>query len=90
MGCITCKNIQLASAEDIEAMRISELSRMVYVAPGSDNSRGQRSHLPFFMVPFAKDPNFVGRKAIFKTLAEILIPANAHKRAALVGLGGIG
>jgi hypothetical protein len=47
---------------------------------------------PFSMVPFARDPKFVGREELLVVLEEKL-QHNAkatHNRVALVGLGGVG
>jgi hypothetical protein len=94
MGCISCKRIGIASAGDIEAKRISEVSRTAYVASGYGNFQSwemaQRRALPLSMVPFARDPAFVGREDILEKLTDLLTPSNTHKRAALVGIGGIG
>ncbi len=47
---------------------------------------------PFTMVPFARDPKFVGRIAILAKLADSFPYAakGTHHRVALVGLGGVG
>jgi len=47
---------------------------------------------PFFTVPFQRDTMFVGREDIITAITEAHKQANMqhHKRAALVGLGGVG
>ena len=46
----------------------------------------------FFMVPFRRDDNFVGRKNILKIIDERRkhMASRNHFRLALVGLGGVG
>ena len=43
-----------------------------------------------FMVPFARNPCFVGQDISLEDLAARIGPGNSHDRVALVGLGGIG
>lgn len=45
---------------------------------------------PLFMVPFSRDPSFVGREDILVKLSERAVASPAHVRTALVGLGGVG
>jgi len=43
-----------------------------------------------FMVPFARNNNFVGQNSLIEELGAKLEGENRHNRVALVGLGGIG
>ena len=43
-----------------------------------------------FVMPYARNPHFVGREAQLDDLSSRLEVANKHTRVALVGLGGIG
>ncbi|OAL56153.1 hypothetical protein IQ07DRAFT_558137 [Pyrenochaeta sp. DS3sAY3a] len=43
-----------------------------------------------FMVPFSRDPLFVGRKDVLAKISRCTAASPAHIRAALVGLGGVG
>jgi hypothetical protein len=45
---------------------------------------------PLFMVPFFRNPDFVGRQDVLDQLENLLIPGDDQMRAALWGLGGIG
>jgi hypothetical protein len=46
---------------------------------------------PLFMVPFFRNPDFVGRKDTLDQLESLLSPeGDDQRRAALCGLGGIG
>ncbi|KAF8535479.1 hypothetical protein BDD12DRAFT_912762 [Trichophaea hybrida] len=46
---------------------------------------------PLFIVPFSKDPDFVGREDIFERLQQVLQrKSDFQRKAALWGLGGIG
>jgi len=52
-------------------------------------------HVRLFSVPFRKDDDFVGREEIISGIDDKIGPASmrqsdSHKRAALVGLGGVG
>ncbi|KAH9203853.1 hypothetical protein DL95DRAFT_136592 [Leptodontidium sp. 2 PMI_412] len=49
-----------------------------------------RKRAPESTVPFARDPNFVGRQDVFTDLELRLCQTNSHSRAVLVGLGGVG
>jgi hypothetical protein len=44
----------------------------------------------FFMIPYGRNPQFVGRDSYLKDLNEKLERRDRHNRVALVGLGGIG
>jgi hypothetical protein len=44
----------------------------------------------FFMVPYGRNPQFVGRHSYLKDLSSRLERGDRHNRVALVGLGGIG
>jgi hypothetical protein len=43
-----------------------------------------------FVVPYARNPNFIGRDAYIEDLGTRLESEKMHNRVALVGLGGIG
>lgn len=42
------------------------------------------------MVPFTRNPSFIGRDAYLKDLAVRIELGDRHSRVALVGLGGVG
>jgi hypothetical protein len=42
------------------------------------------------IIPFRQDRHFIGRKDILQRLENIFEEVQYHKRAALVGLGGVG
>ncbi|RAL05725.1 kinesin [Aspergillus ibericus CBS 121593] len=45
----------------------------------------------FFMMPYARNPGFVGREHTLSQLAEHIMPlGKTHSRVALYGLGGVG
>ncbi len=50
--------------------------------------RNDMNEMP--VIPFPRDPNFVGRKSILKSVRDIFERSRSHTRAALVGLGGVG
>jgi hypothetical protein len=43
-----------------------------------------------FIVPYARNPHFIGRDAYIEDLGIRLEAEKRHNRVALVGLGGIG
>ena len=43
-----------------------------------------------FLVPFAQNPDFVGRESYMSNLGARIDRKGSHNRVALVGLGGIG
>lgn len=43
-----------------------------------------------FMIPYGRNPHFVGRDSYLKDLSARLERRGRHNRVALVGLGGIG
>ena len=46
---------------------------------------------PTVMIPYARNPGFVGREHILDQLAKRIMPlGKAHSRVALYGLGGVG
>ena len=57
------------------------------VQPLPPESKNAASH---FMVPFARNPSFVGQNNYLEDLAARIQPGIRHDRVALVGLGGIG
>lgn len=56
--------------------------------PGDNGTPSHRQLVPFSMVPFPPDPDFVDRPDILGWLREKFTGVGA--RAALVGLGGVG
>jgi hypothetical protein len=43
-----------------------------------------------FIIPYARNPHFIGRDTYIEDLGVRLEVENKHNRVALVGLGGIG
>jgi hypothetical protein len=43
-----------------------------------------------FLMPYARNPHFIGRDTYIKDLGARLESEKRHNRVALVGLGGIG
>ena len=60
------------------------------VAPLPEPTREQEA-CPFWVVPYSRNPTFVGREDVFEAIAESFnVREGSQPKAALCGLGGIG
>ncbi|KAL7948310.1 hypothetical protein V8C42DRAFT_342360 [Trichoderma barbatum] len=57
---------------------------------GHERGRQDRAHSAICVIPLLKNEGFVGRQDILEKLKEMLFHKQRFRRAALVGLGGIG
>ena len=83
LNCSNIRRCQILPA-DLEAINRENLICVVVV-------EAPRKRLkPSIMIPYQRDPKFVGRKDILRDIEQRFSVQNTHHRLALVGLGGVG
>jgi hypothetical protein len=68
---------------------VTKLREMLFRVDVAMDSTG-KAPKGFFMIPYGRNPQFVGRGSYLKDLSARLERRGRHNRVALVGLGGIG
>ncbi|KAL2822941.1 hypothetical protein BJX63DRAFT_417348 [Aspergillus granulosus] len=58
-----------------------------YWMPANHKDTGQNRHL---MIPFARNPHFMGRQEEIQKIEELISKPNGPKKLAITGLGGVG
>ncbi|PYI10351.1 kinesin [Aspergillus sclerotiicarbonarius CBS 121057] len=84
---------QYVSSLIVELARSATETRAVMSCFSESDSTllADEANSSFFMMPYARNPGFVGREHTLSQLAERIMPlGKAHSRVALYGLGGVG
>ncbi|KAL3488611.1 putative kinesin light chain [Aspergillus germanicus] len=58
-----------------------------YWMPANRKARSRKRHV---MIPFAKNPHFVGRQKEIQALEDLISAADGPRKLAITGLGGVG
>ena len=79
------------SLPDISAQLTAVMQHLtIYSQVAQPATPHQMSTEGYFLVPFARNPDFTGRESYLSDLSVRLGKENSHNRVALVGLGGVG
>ncbi|KAL4784900.1 purine and uridine phosphorylase [Aspergillus varians] len=88
--CDYCDSHKNKEWQEYAALTAAAYARALLEAVPLSANKQSRCSNSHWIVPFARNPRFVGREAEIARLEEALTPENGPSKIAIYGLGGIG